>query len=130
MMPVLHLWIRELYDFERLAQYMWARDAFPNDVPILDGSGYPRGYKDNILKKLEDAKKWIREKAASAPLKMIILSPDPVHGGSSDNGPTSRKFFNQENREGILDLFPTATPNERAALGLIHLLKFYIAQFY
>ena len=34
----------------------------------------------------------------------------------SDNGPTARKFFNDENRQDILDLFPTATPTERMAL--------------
>ena len=126
MMPDLHLLIRMLYDYLRLAEYMWARDAFPNGVPIMDGSGYPRAYRDNIEKKLADAKKWIREKAAAAPLKMIILTPDPIQGGSSDNGPTARQFFHQNNREGILDLFPTATPHERISLGQIYRFKFQV----
>ena len=34
----------------------------------------------------------------------------------SDNGPTARKFFDDKNREHILDLFPTVSVDERAAL--------------
>ena len=30
-------------------------------------------------------------------------------GGSSDNGPTAKKFFNQKSRKHVLELFPTAT---------------------
>ena len=31
-------------------------------------------------------------------------------GGTSDNGPTSKKFFSQKHREAVLNLFPNATP--------------------
>ena len=34
----------------------------------------------------------------------------------SDNGNTARMFFHDKNRQGVLDLFPTATHEERQAL--------------
>ena len=46
-------------------------------------------------------------------------------GGSSDNGPTAKKFFSSEFREAILNLFQNISDDERAALGLKKLLKLY-----
>ena len=44
-------------------------------------------------------------------------------GGSSDNGPTAKKFFSSEFRESILNLFQNISDDERADLGLLKLLK-------
>ena len=46
-------------------------------------------------------------------------------GGSSDNGPTAKKFFSSEFREAILNLFQNISDDERTALGLKKLLKLY-----
>ena len=40
-------------------------------------------------------------------------------GGTSDNGPTAKKFFSQKLRPHVLKLFPTATAKELAALDTI-----------
>ena len=80
MMP-LHGTLRGMYDLTRLAIFMKARKAFPGKIPIMDGSGFPDATRKYIEKCLEDAKKWIRDKAKQAPLKMLILTPDPVGAG-------------------------------------------------
>ena len=123
LMPTMHTWIRDLTDYERLAMFLYARDIFPNKIPIMDGK-YPASHRKKILAKLAEAKKFLQDQARRGPLKMLLMMPD-AHGtgGSSDNGPTARKIFSYENRQDVLDLFPTATATERIALGLIHLLK-------
>ena len=60
-----------------------------------------------------------------------LLKLNTIKGGSSDNGPTANKFFSSENREAILNLFQNISDDERAALGMIKLLKlhFYFSEF-
>ena len=129
-MPVLHDWIRTLYDLERLCQFLYARSAFPNNTPIMDGSGFPEDFKEGIELKLAEAKQFMRDQAHDGPLKMFLMVPNPYGGGgSSDNGPTARKFMDDKNREHVLDLFPTASVEERASLGLISLLKFFVLDY-
>ena len=82
-MPVLHDWIRTLYDLERLAMFMYARSAFPNDTPIMDGSGFPEEFKDGIESKLAEAKQFLRDQAHDGPLKMFLMVPNPYGGGGS-----------------------------------------------
>ena len=82
-MPVLHDWIRDLYDMERLCQFLYARSAFPNNTPIMDGSGFPEDFREGIESKLKEAKQFIRDKAHDGPLKMFLMVPNPYGGGGS-----------------------------------------------
>ena len=71
-------------------------NAFPNGIPIMDGSGFPTATRDYISKELEDAKNWVRKEAKEGPLKMFLMTPDPHgSGGTSDNGPTALSFFHK-----------------------------------
>ena len=78
MMP-LHGNLRGMYDFMRLAVFMKARKAFPQKIPIMDGSGFPDATRKYIEKCLDDAKNWIRAEARKPPLRMLVMTPDP-HG--------------------------------------------------
>ena len=119
----MHDWIRDLTDMERLGIYLYAREVFPDQIPMMHGTGYPKESRDAILAKLDEAKSWMSEKARTGPLQMLMMCPDPHGtGGSSDNGNTARKFFDDKYRNDILDLYPTATATEREAIGQIHLL--------
>ena len=81
-LPILHAFIRGLYDLCQLAIALKARKAFPGKVPIMDGSGYPEATRDFINKELDDAKNWIRKEAKKPPLNMILMTPDP-HGSGT-----------------------------------------------
>ena len=51
---------------------------------------------------------------------LCVMNFLPLHtGGTSDNGPTAKKFFSQKLRPHVLKLFPTATPSELRALDQI-----------
>ena len=82
-MPTLHDWIRTLYELLRLAQFLYARSAFPNNTPIMDGSGFPQGFSEGIDLKLAEAKQFIRDKAHDGPLKMFLMVVNPYGGGGS-----------------------------------------------
>ena len=75
----MHLKLRGLYDLLHLAQFLKARHAFPNMIPIMDGSGFPESSRKMIEGELKTAKQWIRDEAQKAPLKMFLMTPDP-HG--------------------------------------------------
>ena len=81
-MPVLHGHLRGLYDFERLAIFLKARNVFPNKIPIMDGSGFPPATVKFIESELEAAKNWLRKEAKKPPLKMLLMTPDP-HGSGT-----------------------------------------------
>ena len=87
-MPILHLLIRELTDFERLAIYLYARPAFPGGVPIMDGSGYPAQFRNRIEVALDAGKSWVSEQAASydGHIRMFLMKPDPHGSGGSRSG--------------------------------------------
>ena len=78
MMAILHAWIRDLYDYMRLAQFLYARDTFPNKIPIWEGT-YPESHRDAILAKMAEGKKFVQDKARQGPLKMLLMVPDS-HG--------------------------------------------------
>ena len=87
-MPILHLLIRELTDFERLAIYLYARPAFPEGVPIMDGSGYPVQFRNRIEAELDAGKSWVSDQAASydGHIRMFLMKPDPHGSGGSRSG--------------------------------------------
>ena len=78
MMPVMHAWIRDLYDYMRLGQFLYARDVFPNKTPIWEGR-YPESHEDAIKAKMAEGKKFMQDKARRGPLKMLLMIPDS-HG--------------------------------------------------
>ena len=75
---VLHDKIRDLTDYERLAIFLYVRESFP-DEPIMDGSGFPQEYRDEIEAKLKEAKNWIMNEAKKPPLSMFLMTVDS-HG--------------------------------------------------
>ena len=78
MMAILHAWIRDLYDYMRLGQFLYARNFFPNKTPIWEGT-YPESHRDIILEKMAEGKKFMQDKARRGPLKMLLMMPDS-HG--------------------------------------------------
>ena len=78
-LPVMHDYIRDLTDMERLGMFLYARDVFPNKTPIMDGSGFPQESRAAILAKIDEGKKFMSDQARNGPLKMLLMVPDP-HG--------------------------------------------------
>ena len=82
-MPVLHDYLRDLTDMEKLGICLYARDAFPDKIPIMDGRHYPKEFKDAIDAKMAEGKNFMRNQAKNGPLQMIIMMPDPHGSGGS-----------------------------------------------
>ena len=79
MLPILHLWIRDLTDYERLGQFLYARNAFPNKIPIMHGRGFPARYRKRIKKRIAEGKQFMQDQARNGPLGMMLMTPD-AHG--------------------------------------------------
>ena len=81
-LPIMHGNIRCLYTWTRFAIFMKARKAFPRGIPIMNGR-YPEKLKEKIKDALKKAKKWVQKKAKDGPLKMFLMTPDPVGAGTA-----------------------------------------------
>ena len=87
MMAILHAWIRDLYDYMRLGQFLYARDVFPNKIPLMEGT-YPAKHRKKIKEKLAEGKKFMQDQARRGPLKMLLMMPDSHGtGGTKILGP-------------------------------------------
>ena len=88
----MHTWIRDLTDFERLCQFLFAREVFPNQTPIMDLRKVPADYKKRVSEKIAEGKKFMQDKARRGPLKMLLMMPDS-HGTGGMSGAIISKYL-------------------------------------
>ena len=95
---VLHQWLRDLGNMEKIIYRFNARDKFPKRTPTMEAG--VKMTKEAALA-VQLAKLNFREEALEK-LQLILDTPDPAgHGGSSDDGNAAKKFFGYDVPAGI-----------------------------
>ena len=99
---VLHQWLRDLGNMEKIIYRFNARDKFPKRTPTMEAG--VKMTKEAALA-VQLAKLNFREEALEK-LQLILDTPDPAgHGGSSDDGNAAKKFFGYEDRDAVVSFF-------------------------
>ena len=108
--PITHSYIRCLSFFENL---IYRINANCRQM----GKGKPLGDKKNDL---VIAKNKFRQDAKEL-LHMKLDCPDPKGaGGSTDTAESGRRFFHENNVDGVVGLFTMATEREKTAIRALH----------